>query len=94
MSFDLPAIDASSDSAPEISAHGMDGYLIQPGDVASLQAHLVDLAHNRQKLAAMGVSASQRFEAWTVKRRQQIEAAELVHIAHPLGFVGTLTAKQ
>ncbi len=30
-----------------------------------------------------------RFEAWVSKRRQQIEDAELVYIAHQLDFVGT-----
>lgn len=37
---------------------------------------------------------TKRFEAWVAKRHQQIEAAELVYIAHQLDFVGTLTAKQ
>ncbi len=62
MSFGLPAIGTNSGGAAEIITHGVDGFLIQPGDVTSLQTHLVDLAHNRQKLAAMGVFARQRFE--------------------------------
>lgn len=63
MSFGLPAIGTLSGGAAEIITHGVDGFLTQPGDVARLRAHLVDLAQNRQKLAVMGVAARQRFES-------------------------------
>jgi glycosyltransferase involved in cell wall biosynthesis len=63
MSFGLPAIGTTAGGAREIITHGVDGFLINPGDVKSLQAHLFDLASNRQKLASMGQAAHRRFKA-------------------------------
>lgn len=62
MSFGLPAIGTTAGGAQEIIQHGQNGFLIEPGDVKSLQALLAELAKNRLKLANLGVSARKRFE--------------------------------
>lgn len=63
MSFGLPAIGTTAGGAGEIITHGVDGFLIDPGDSKSLQAHLFDLASNRRKLGRMGQAAHRRFKA-------------------------------
>lgn len=63
MSFGLPAIGATAGGAREIITHGVNGFLIEPGNKNSLQSHLFDLASNRQKLTNLSLAARQRFEA-------------------------------
>jgi glycosyltransferase involved in cell wall biosynthesis len=63
MSFGLPAVATTSGAAGEVITPGQDGFLVEPGDAAAL-AHVVqDLAHDRLRLAAMGLAARRRFLA-------------------------------
>ena len=61
MAFGAPAIATSSGAAHEIITHGVDGFLIPPGDATQLAAHLTELATNRDRLAEMGTAALHRF---------------------------------
>ena len=63
MGFGLPAIGTSAGSAGEMITHGMDGYLIEPGDAQALAGHLIDLWQDRSKLAQMSLAARRRYSA-------------------------------
>jgi hypothetical protein len=60
-----------------------------PYDEAYFLHFIVHTLH--QELRNHPELEAHRFEAWISKRRQQIEAAELVYIAHQLDFVGKLS---
>lgn len=64
MGFGLPAIATTAGSAGEIITHGLDGYLIAPGEARSLAQHLRELAENRPKLARLGQAALRRFSSY------------------------------
>lgn len=59
-----------------------------PHDEAYFLHFIINTIH--QELKHHPKLDPERFEAWIAKRRQQIEAAELVFIAHQLDFVGKL----
>lgn len=61
MSYGLPVIASSAGAAHEIVTHGLDGYLVAPGDAATLAAHLRALAADPALLAAMSEAARARF---------------------------------
>ena len=66
--FGLPAIATTSGAAAEIITPSRTGYLIPPDDDAALTRHLTHLAHRRDRLTQMGVTAFARFErhpTWT-----------------------------
>lgn len=68
MAFGLPVIATTAGGAAEVVAHGVNGLLIEPDDVAGLVAHLHLLHADRQRLQAMAVAARQRYQAhptWT-----------------------------
>lgn len=62
MGFGLPAIGTQSGAAGEIITHGRDGFLISPGDATQLAACLQEVAHDRQRLQAMSLSARKRYD--------------------------------
>ncbi|MEZ4615528.1 MAG: glycosyltransferase family 4 protein [Caldilineaceae bacterium] len=62
MSFGLPVIASTAGAAHEIVTSGVDGYLVPPGDLTSLRAHLTNLCQNRALLAQLGKAARQRYE--------------------------------
>lgn len=67
-SFGLPAIASTAGAAGEIVAHGHSGYLVTPGDDASLASHLRRWRGDRGALARMGQEARRRFDqhpTWT-----------------------------
>lgn len=61
MGFGLPAIASTGGAAGEIITHGVDGYLIQPGDVQALSECIRRLAEDRALLARLSLAARQRF---------------------------------
>ncbi len=63
MSFGLPAIGAKAGGAQEIIQHGHNGFLVEPGDVERLSAHISNLATDRQKLVEMSLAARRSFES-------------------------------
>lgn len=61
MGYGLPCLATAASGARELIEHGKNGYLVQPGDASALQAHLDELAADRQKLAEMGCAARQAY---------------------------------
>ncbi|MEJ2556574.1 MAG: glycosyltransferase family 4 protein [Anaerolineae bacterium] len=68
MGFGLPAIASTAGAAREIITHGRDGFLVAPGDAATLARHVQALSQDRARLLQMGLAAYQRYMAhptWT-----------------------------
>jgi glycosyltransferase involved in cell wall biosynthesis len=63
MGLGLPAIASTAGAAHEIITEGETGFLVEPGDAATLAAHLRALHTNRVRLAHMGQAARARFLA-------------------------------
>lgn len=61
MGFGMPAIASTSGAAGEIITHGVDGYLISPGDTNCLAKVVQELAQNRDRLYEMSLSARSRY---------------------------------
>jgi glycosyltransferase involved in cell wall biosynthesis len=61
MGFGMPAIASTSGAAVEIITHGIDGYLISPGDTNCLAKVVQELAQNRDRLYEMSLSARSRY---------------------------------
>jgi glycosyltransferase involved in cell wall biosynthesis len=62
MSFGLPVIASTAGAAHEIVTHGVDGYLVNPTEVATLAAHLTELCTQPDRLAVMSRAARQRYD--------------------------------
>jgi glycosyltransferase involved in cell wall biosynthesis len=63
MGFGLPAIATTAGAASEIITHGVDGFLIPPGDVAALAQGLERLASDGVRLQEMSLAARRRYLA-------------------------------
>lgn len=63
MAFGLPALAAADGGAREAVTHGVDGYLVPPGDATALAGHLRELAADRDHLLALSLAAQARFDA-------------------------------
>jgi len=62
MAFGLPALASAHGGAYEIITHGVDGYLIPPGDVDALADRLAALHADRDSLRRMALAARARFD--------------------------------
>ena len=49
MAYGIPNISTNIASIPEVIVNGKNGYLIEPGDVDSLEKNLIDLIENKKK---------------------------------------------
>ncbi len=68
MGAGLPAVASDAGAAREIITHGRDGFLVPPGDAASLAHHIGTLIDDRERLARMSLAARQCYLAhptWT-----------------------------
>ncbi|CAN5621485.1 hypothetical protein BH10CHL1_BH10CHL1_40990 [soil metagenome] len=63
MSYGLPIIASTAGAAHEMITHGQEGFLVTPGDSASITQHLQTWQQNREQLRAMSLAARTRFEA-------------------------------
>ena len=63
MGFGLPAIGTNCGGTKEIIRHGMDGFLVSPGDHASLAAYLTRLAKDRELLLEMSLAALDHYHS-------------------------------
>jgi glycosyltransferase involved in cell wall biosynthesis len=61
MGFGLPAVAGTAGAAHEIVTHGVDGFLVEPGDVGHLSRLILRLSADRELLARMGVQALKRY---------------------------------
>jgi glycosyltransferase involved in cell wall biosynthesis len=62
MAHGLPVLAADIGAAWEIVTHGVDGFLITPGDAAALAASLQSLAEDPARLNAMSLAARTRYD--------------------------------
>jgi glycosyltransferase involved in cell wall biosynthesis len=58
----LPVIATSAGGAEEVIEHACEGWLVAPGDVDALSAHLAQLAEDRDLLLGMSLAARRRAE--------------------------------
>ncbi len=58
MAFGLPAIGSQDGAAGETIRHGINGFLVAPGDLAGLRSILLDLHQDRQRLLRLSLSAT------------------------------------
>jgi glycosyltransferase involved in cell wall biosynthesis len=63
MGFGLPAVATTAGAAGEIITHGVDGFLVPPGDAPALVQCLSRLAQDRPLRATMSLAARQRYLA-------------------------------
>jgi glycosyltransferase involved in cell wall biosynthesis len=63
MHFGLPAIASTAGAAKEIVTHGQNGFLVEPGDAATLARCLKTLMTDRQLLLEMSLTAQRRAAA-------------------------------
>jgi glycosyltransferase involved in cell wall biosynthesis len=61
MGFGLPAIASQAGGTAEVVTHGVNGYLVAPGDVDTLGSHIRELAENRERLLEMSLAARRAF---------------------------------
>jgi len=61
MCFGLPAIGTTAGAASEIISDGIDGFLIDPGDIHLLASRLKLLAEKREILVRMSLTARERY---------------------------------
>ncbi len=61
MAFGLPVLASVHGGSGEIVRHGVNGFLVEPTDADGIAAHLSTLAGDRERLAALGRNARQRF---------------------------------
>jgi glycosyltransferase involved in cell wall biosynthesis len=61
MGFGLPAVAGTAGAAHEIITHGLDGFLVEPGNVQELSQLMLRLSNDRELLARMGVAALKRY---------------------------------
>ena len=68
MGFGLPVIASNIGAVPELVSHGRDGFLIRPGDTASLADCVQTLHRDREYLAQVSLAALERHRehsTWT-----------------------------
>ena len=83
MAFGLPAIGTTGGAASEIISDGETGYLVPPGDAATLAARLSRLAANRDLLRRMAFKALERYRSQPVWEQTARELrAFLVRMAY------------
>ena len=63
MGFGLPAIGTNCGGTKEIVIHGVNGFLVLPGDQASLAEYLARLAKDRELLSKMGLAALDHYHS-------------------------------
>jgi phosphatidylinositol alpha-1,6-mannosyltransferase len=62
MAFGKPVIASEHGGAPEIVQDGVTGFLVKPGDLEALTAHLIQLLQDPALRARMGAAGRQRVE--------------------------------
>ena len=63
MGFGLPVIASDAGGAKEIVSHGVNGFLVNPGDAETLAKHVHDLICDRERLYTMGIAALRTFSS-------------------------------
>jgi glycosyltransferase involved in cell wall biosynthesis len=58
----LPVLATNAGAAGEMVRSGVNGYLVEPEDTATLRQHVQTLHHDRDRLARMGLAAYRRYQ--------------------------------
>ena len=61
MAYGLPVLASVHGGGGEIVGHGVNGFLVEPTDADGIAGHLSALGGDRERLAALGQKARQRF---------------------------------
>jgi glycosyltransferase involved in cell wall biosynthesis len=61
MGFGLPALGSNAGAAHELITHGLDGFLVRPGDVGAIAEYVRELMLDRDKLYGMSLAAMKRY---------------------------------
>ncbi len=78
MGFGLPSIASNVGAAHEIVTDRMNGFLVNPGDVAAIRDRLDSLNKDRTKLAKMGMAALHRYRVHPTWEQSAGKALEFV----------------
>ena len=62
MGFGLPVIAALEGGAGDIVQHGVNGFLVRPGDARAITEHVASLINDRIRLCSMSVEALRAFK--------------------------------
>jgi glycosyltransferase involved in cell wall biosynthesis len=85
MAHGIPVVASSVGALPEIIRDGVDGYLVPPGDVASLRDGILALAGDTQMRTAMGRTARARVQQHLSVAAFQTRLGELYQTVVGLG---------
>jgi glycosyltransferase involved in cell wall biosynthesis len=75
MAFGLPVIASTAGAVPEVVADAREGFLVPPGDEATLADCIGVFVRNRKRLAAMGLAARMR----SLDHPSWAESAQRIH---------------
>jgi glycosyltransferase involved in cell wall biosynthesis len=62
MSYGMPIVSTRVGGIPELVRHGLDGYLVEPGDVGGLASAMTEILSDPELRRRMGASARRRIE--------------------------------
>jgi glycosyltransferase involved in cell wall biosynthesis len=79
LGFGLPVIASSAGAAHELITHTEHGFLVSPGDAATLAQHLHTLQDDRQCLRRMSLAAYQRAQVHPTWAESTGRVRELLH---------------
>jgi len=68
MATGLPIISTNRTAAPDLIAHGQEGFIIEPGDPSELASHIEEFLRAPEKVELMGLAARHRAEHFTWSR--------------------------
>ena len=80
MNFGLPAIAATAGGAREIIHHGVDGYLVAPGDRNALARRLADLMGDRRLLLRLSLAAKKKYTLYPTWEESFSAVRRFLHI--------------
>jgi glycosyltransferase involved in cell wall biosynthesis len=83
MAHGLPAIGTTAGGIPEVITDGVDGYLIRPGDTATLASHLQRLRSDQTLLVRLSLAALRSYKS----RPKWRQSADVI-----LGFLAGMVA--
>jgi glycosyltransferase involved in cell wall biosynthesis len=68
MASGLPIISTSRTAAPDLIRHGVEGFIVEPGNATELAAYIETFLRSPEKIRSMGDAALRRAEVFTWKR--------------------------
>jgi glycosyltransferase involved in cell wall biosynthesis len=73
----IPVIGTAVGGVPEVIEHGVNGYLVQPGDSHALAQRILEVLESEHKRRALGLSGQQRVATEFTFERQCAKYREL-----------------